>query len=100
MKPMDMEHSLAASYQARRTPSWIGPPAGQFLMIDGRGDPNTVPEYAASIGALYPLAYGLRFALKKAGTVDAKVLPLEGALVGGRRQPTWATVERSRGAGR
>jgi hypothetical protein len=95
MQSMDMEHSLEESYRARRTPSWVGPPVGQFLMIDGSGDPNTVPEYAASIGALYPLAYGLRFALKKAGTVDAKVLPLEGLWSVAGAQPTWATVERS-----
>ena len=95
MPSMDMQHSLEESYKARRTPSWIGPPAGQFLMVDGRGDPNTVPEYGASVSALYPLAYGLRFALKRAGTVDAKVLPLEGLWSVAGAQTTWATVERS-----
>lgn len=95
MPSMDMEHSLEASYRARRTPAWVGPPSGQFLMVDGRGDPNTVPEYAASIGALYPLAYGLRFALKRAGTVDAKVLPLEGlwSLADGRHH--WTAADRA-----
>lgn len=92
---MDLAHSLEESYKARRTPAWVGPPAGQFLMVDGRGDPVTVPEYAASIGALYPLAYGLRFALRRAGTVDAKVLPLEGlwSLADGRH--TWTTEDRA-----
>jgi hypothetical protein len=95
MQSMDMEHSLEESYKARRTPSWVGPPPGQFLMVDGQGDPNTAPEYTASIRALYPLAYGLRFALKKAAVVDARVLPLEGLWSVAGAQPTWATVERS-----
>jgi hypothetical protein len=95
MSAMYLAHSLEESYQARRTPTWVGPPAGQFLMVDGRGDPNTTPEYAASITALYPLAYGLRFALRKAGTVDAKVLPLEGlwSLADGRHD--WTAEDRA-----
>lgn len=54
-------------------------PAFNFLMIDGRGDPNTSPEYAAAVEALYALAYTLKFKVKKSqGGVDYAVMPLEG----------------------
>lgn len=54
-------------------------PAFNFLMIDGRGDPNTSPEYAAAVEALYALAYTLKFKVKKSpGGVDFAVMPLEG----------------------
>ncbi|MEV6965927.1 GyrI-like domain-containing protein [Hamadaea sp. NPDC051192] len=48
----------------------------EFLMVDGRGDPDG-PGYAEAVAALYKPAYALRFALKRAG-VDRKVAPLEG----------------------
>jgi hypothetical protein len=39
-------------------------PPMKFLMSDGLGAPEG-PDYAASLAALYPLAYTLKFALKK-----------------------------------
>jgi hypothetical protein len=50
-----------------------------FLMIDGHGDPNTAPEYAEALEALYAVAYTAKFALKRApGGIDYAVMPLEG----------------------
>jgi hypothetical protein len=46
-------------------------------MIDGHGDPNTVPEFQEYTEALYTLAYTIKFALKPAG-VDFVVPPSEG----------------------
>ncbi len=46
-----------------------------FLAIEGQGDPNG-PDYAAALGALYPLAYGIKFAEKSAGR-DFVVPPQE-----------------------
>ncbi|WP_200958913.1 hypothetical protein [Nocardioides sp. Root190] len=34
-------------------------------MVDGQGDPNTSPAYAEAISALYPVAYGLKFASRR-----------------------------------
>ncbi|MDR3476063.1 MAG: GyrI-like domain-containing protein [Devosia sp.] len=48
-----------------------------FAMIDGRGDPNAAPAYAAAIQWLYAVSYGLKFASKAAGR-DYGVAPLEG----------------------
>jgi len=49
-----------------------------FLMIDGEGDPNTSPEYADALEALYALSYALKFKVKRAPSgVDYAVMPLE-----------------------
>ncbi|HUY74206.1 MAG TPA: hypothetical protein VMW11_06820 [Candidatus Dormibacteraeota bacterium] len=57
-------------------PEIVEVPEFNFLMVDGRGAPETSNEFQDAIGALYPLAYGARFALKKAG-VETRVMPLE-----------------------
>ena len=49
-----------------------------FLMIDGAGDPNTASEYKEAVGALYSVAYTLKFAIKKGENVDYPVMALEG----------------------
>lgn len=54
-------------------------PPVKFLMIDGKGDPNTAGEYEEAVQALYALAYALKFKIKKAeGGIDYAVMPLEG----------------------
>jgi hypothetical protein len=54
-------------------------PAFKYLMIDGQGDPNTVPEFSAKIQALYGLAYTMKFMLKlDSQAVDFVVPPLSG----------------------
>ena len=53
-------------------------PPMQFLMIDGRGDPNTAQEYQDAIEALYAVAYKLKFMSKKILEKDYVVPPLEG----------------------
>ena len=50
-----------------------------YLMIDGTGDPNTAPAYAAAVEALYALAYALKFMVKRSSiAIDYGVMPLEG----------------------
>jgi hypothetical protein len=46
-------------------------------MVDGAGAPGGT-AYTEAVGALYPLAYGLRAAVKKAGGAVHSVSPLEG----------------------
>lgn len=53
-------------------------PAMNFLMIDGKGDPNTSQEFKDAIEALYPLAYSIKFDIKKSQGKDFGVMPLEG----------------------
>lgn len=52
-------------------------PDQRYLMVDGKGDPNTAPAYTRALGALYPVAYSLKFASKALGR-DYVVPPLEG----------------------
>ena len=54
-------------------------PKMNFLMIDGKGDPNTSAEYQEAVEALYSIAYTLKFMVKKGDlAIDYGVLPLEG----------------------
>ncbi|HET6809435.1 MAG TPA: GyrI-like domain-containing protein [Acidimicrobiales bacterium] len=46
-----------------------------FAGVDGSGAPGG-PAFARALGALYPVAYGIRFSLRKRG-VDERVSPLE-----------------------
>jgi hypothetical protein len=71
----ELKHLYAPS---AKTPALVEVPPMRFLMVDGRGDPNTVPEYAAAVETLYALAYALKFSVKRAAGVDYVVLPLEG----------------------
>lgn len=78
MSNIDLKKTYRDHYTATRTPTIVEVPTRPFLMIDGGGDPNTSPEYTGAIEALYPIAYGLRAAVK-AATGDAyTVMPLEG----------------------
>lgn len=52
-------------------------PEMRYLAISGHGDPNTAPQYASALQALYPVAYALKFASKSDGH-DYVVPPLEG----------------------
>ncbi|MCX6399850.1 MAG: GyrI-like domain-containing protein [Propionibacteriales bacterium] len=55
----------------------IDVPALQYVMVDGRGDPNTSQEYADALAALYPVSYTLKFASRKQLDRDYVVMPLE-----------------------
>lgn len=56
---------------------FVDVPEMNFLMMDGRGDPNTSPEYSETLNTLYSVAYTLKFALKSQG-LEYSVPPLEG----------------------
>ncbi len=75
---LDLKRELADVYSARRRPGLVDVPELQFLMIDGHGDPNTSDDYRQAIEALYSVAYTLKFTLKREGSLDYPVMPLEG----------------------
>jgi len=52
-------------------------PAMNYLMLDGKGDPNTALEFQEGVEVLNGLSYALKFASKKSG-LDYAVMPLEG----------------------
>lgn len=76
---LDYRCELRELYGARRTPTLIEVPELAFLMVDGRGDPGTAPEFRAAIEALYAIAYTIKFTLKRdPDGIDYRVMPLEG----------------------
>ncbi len=80
MKKLDLKKQLAAFYKASaKKVDDIEIPSQNFLMIDGKGDPNKAPEYGEAVAALYQLAYAIKFHIKKGKKpVDYAVMPLEG----------------------
>lgn len=77
MEKVDLKRELT-TYRARPGVFDVVDVApAQFLMVDGSGDPNTAPEYADALAALYPLAYQLKFASKQQLGHDHVVMPLE-----------------------
>jgi hypothetical protein len=79
LERIDHRKQLKALYRASGTPAIVDVPAMNFLMIDGEGDPNTSPDYAAAIAALYSVSFTLKFTFKRGPQrIDYSVMPLEG----------------------
>ncbi len=53
-------------------------PEMSFLMIDGKGNPNSSKEYTIALETLYPVAYKAKFISKKTLEKDHVVPSLEG----------------------
>ncbi|MEX1156963.1 MAG: hypothetical protein WED12_07310, partial [Chloroflexota bacterium] len=69
----DYRHEIMARVDRAR---FIEVPERRYLMIEGTDAPGS-PSYTDAIGALYPVAYTLHFALKQRG-VTAPIGTLEG----------------------
>lgn len=78
MTNIDLKKSYRDHYTAADEPEEVNVPPRPYLMIDGAGDPNTSQAYKDAVAALYPLAYGLRKAIKDATGIAYTVMPLEG----------------------
>jgi hypothetical protein len=78
MPALDWKKTHKSLYFPPADPVVVDVPPMHFLMIDGCGDPNNNPQYQEAVEALYSLAYTLRFAIKKAESVDYAVFPAEG----------------------
>lgn len=80
MQKLDLKKSLKHLYQpSAKEVVQVEVPSANFLMIDGKGDPNTAQEYADAVEALFSVAYALKFAVKKGAlAIDYTVMPLEG----------------------
>lgn len=80
MKKIDLKKELKQFYQASaKDVVQIEVPAFKFLMVDGKGDPNTTQEYAQAVEALFSVSYTAKFMVKKGPQqLDYSVMPLEG----------------------
>lgn len=78
MDKLDLKRVLKPLYTANAgQPVILDVPKLPFLMIDGKGDPGA-EAYGDAVGALYALAYGLKFTSKLQLGRDFAVMPLEG----------------------
>ncbi len=80
MPKLDLKKEWKHLYQpSAKAVTAVEVPALNYLMVDGRGDPNTAQAYVEAVEALYAVAYALKFKVKngKAG-IDYAVMPLEG----------------------
>jgi hypothetical protein len=69
---------LAALYKpSAKAPVIVDVPPMRFLQLEGVGDIGG-PGFQEAVGALYGLAYPVKFAAKKAIGLNYKVAPLEG----------------------
>ncbi len=80
MKKIDLKKDLKHLYNpSAKEVVVVDVPKMNFLMIDGMGDPNKVPEFHEAIEALYSVSYTIKFMIKKGkGAVEYTVMPLEG----------------------
>ena len=79
---VDFKKMQKELYQPGAKPSIINVPNMAFIMVDGRGDPNTSQAYQAALEVLYGLAYTIKMSKmgdnQPDGYYDFVVPPLEG----------------------
>ena len=80
MPKIDFKKELKHLYSpSRKEISEVDVPQMNFLMIDGKGDPNNSETFRQAVEALYSVSYTLKFMIKKGPqAVDYAVMPLEG----------------------
>lgn len=79
MDKIDLKKELKEYYwNSTKEIKIVNVPTMNFLMVDGKGDPNISEEFTDAIQSLYSLAYTIKFTLKKESEIDYGVMPLEG----------------------
>ena len=79
MAKIDLKQELKDLYfPSTKEVVTIDVPGMNFLMVDGKGNPNTSKDFLDAIGALYPVAYTLKFKFKNSPKkTDFAVMPPE-----------------------
>lgn len=81
MEKKDFKKIYKELYTASITPKLVTVPPLQFISITGEGNPNTSKMFADAVTTLFPVAYTLKFMIKKGETplspADYNVMPLE-----------------------
>lgn len=82
MEKKDYKKEYKDLYMPKSTPSIIDVPKMIFIMVDGKGDPNTSKEYENAINVLYGLSYTIKMSKMGNNNIDGYfdyvVPPLEG----------------------
>jgi hypothetical protein len=79
MDKVDFKKTLSNLYNPKNKDwDYIDVPAMNFLMVDGKGDPNTAESYKEAVETLFTVAYAVKFMSKREQGRDYVVAPLEG----------------------
>jgi hypothetical protein len=80
MEKRNLKKEFKEFYQvSAKAPVLVRVPAFNYLCLEGRGNPNNSPAFAAGVEVLYGLSYTLKFMIKKGPEeIDYGVMPLEG----------------------
>lgn len=79
MIKIDFKKEMKQLYKSSsKNASIVEVPPMKFLMIDGKGDPNSSKDYKEAVEVLYGLSYTLKFSCRKNLEKDYVVPPLEG----------------------
>lgn len=79
MTKLDLRKELKHLYQPTSKQFVIvDVPRMNFLMLDGRGDPNTSDDFQNAMMALYGMSFTLKFASKLQLGIDYTVMAIEG----------------------
>jgi hypothetical protein len=96
MKKLDLKEKLKHLYKpSAKEVVLVDVPSMNYLMVDGKGDPNTSQSYADAIEALFSISYAVKFMVKKTMEIDYGVMPLEG-LWWADDMSTFSTEDKSR----
>ena len=82
MTKVDYKKDFKDLYFPKKEPMIINVPKMIYFMVDGKGDPNTSPEYANAMAILYGLSFTIKMSPKSGETLkdyyEYSVFPLEG----------------------
>ncbi len=82
MGKFDFKKEYKDLYMPGKKPVIIDIPAMKFIMVEGKGNPNTCKEYSDAIEILYGLSYGIKMSkmngTQPEGYFEYVVPPLEG----------------------
>ncbi len=80
MKKINYKNELKQFYrQSAKKIEIVDLPKMNFLMINGKGNPNKSIEFSNAVEALYAVSYSIKFSIKRSDmNIDYGVMPLEG----------------------
>lgn len=80
MEKIDYKNELKYLYKpSAKKVEIVNVPKINYLMVDGKGDPNIAQEYKDAVEVLFGLSYAIKFIIKRGDIgIDYGVMPLEG----------------------
>ncbi len=86
MNKLDYKKEYKDLYMPKTKPVFIDVPPIHYVMVEGKGDPNTSLEYKEAIGILYAISYTIKMSKMSGNQPDGYfeyvVPPLEGLWFG------------------